>query len=327
MAEDDRLGIVPRFALGYRGISLFAGTYCLDHRDRAWFWDCCAVTQTNRTSARSARWVAVALCAGAWLAAACAHPAAAQGKLEAQYEASLAGIPVGRGAWNVEIGDDSYAAAATGGTTGLLKSIANGSGTGAAQGRIVNGALVPQAYQATTTTSKKSETIHITLAGGNVKEFGIAPEPPVDADRIPVTDAHKKGVFDPMTASLVRVPGNGDPVGPDACRAGASVFDGRMRYDLKLDFKRMETVKADKGYYGPAVVCAVYFTPIAGYIPDRPVIKYLTAQRNIEIAFVPIAGTRFLVPFRMVIPTPLGTAMLEATQFITQANPHAAKTE
>ena len=213
----------------------------------------------------------------------------------------------------------------TGGTTGLLKTIANGSGTGASQGRVVNGALVPQAYQASTTTSKKSESIHITLANGNVKEFGIEPEPPVDADRIPVTDAHKKGVFDPMTSSLLRVPGNGDPLTPEACHTGAAVFDGRMRYDLKLDFKRMETVKADKGYYGPAVVCSVYFTPVAGYIPDRPVIKYLAGQRNIEIAFAPIVGTRILVPFRMVIPTPLGTAMLEATSF-RDAGHAAAKT-
>ena len=326
MAEDNRFGIVAGLSLPFRGISLFAGSYGLDDRDRAWFRDCCAVTRNNRISARSARWLAAALCAGVWLAAACAHPAAAQGKLEAQYEASLAGIPVGRGAWNVEIGDDSYAAAATGGTTGLLKTIANGSGTGAAQGRIVNGALVPQAYQASTTTSKKSEAIHITLANGNVKEFGIEPEPPVDADRIPVTDAHKKGVFDPMTSSLLRVPGNGEVLSPEACRTGAAVFDGRMRYDLKLDFKRMETVKADKGYHGPAVVCSVYFTPVAGYIPDRPVIKYLAGQRNIEIAFAPIVGTRILVPFRMVIPTPLGTAMLEATSFVTQAT-HVAKTQ
>jgi len=325
MADNNRFGIVARLALGFSRISLFAGSYGLDHRDRAWFWDCCAVTNKNRISARSARWVAVALGAG-YLAAASAQPAAAQGKLEAQYEASLAGIPVGRGAWNVEIGDDSYAAAASGGTTGLLKSIANGSGTGASQGRVVNGALVPQAYQASTTTSKKSESIHITLANGNVKEFGIEPEPPVDADRIPVTDAHKKGVFDPMTSSLLRVPGNGEVLTPDACRTGAAVFDGRMRYDLKLDFKRMETVKADKGYHGPAVVCSVYFTPVAGYIPDRPVIKYLAGQRNIEIAFAPIVGTRILVPFRMVIPTPLGTAMLEATSFVTQAT-HVAKTQ
>ena len=101
-----------------------------------------------------------------------------------------------------------------------------------------------------------------------------------------------------------------------------------MRYDLKLDFKRMETVKAEKGYQGPVVVCALYFSPVSGYIPDRPVIKYLTTQRNMEVAFVPVAGTRILVPFRMVIPTPLGTAMLEATQFVTQATPpHVAKTQ
>jgi hypothetical protein len=101
-----------------------------------------------------------------------------------------------------------------------------------------------------------------------------------------------------------------------------------MRYDLKLDYKRMETVKAEKGYQGPVVVCAVYFSPIAGYIPDRAVIKYLTAQRNIEVAFAPVAGTRILVPFRMAVPTPLGTAMLEATQFITQATPpRVAKTQ
>jgi hypothetical protein len=90
----------------------------------------------------------------------------------------------------------------------------------------------------------------------------------------------------------------------------------------------METVKAEKGYHGPVVVCSIFFTPVAGYIPDRPVIKYLAAQRNIEIAFAPVAGTRVLVPFRLVIPTPFGTAMLEATQFITQATPpRVAKTQ
>ena len=252
----------------------------------------------------------------------------AQGRLEARYEATLAGVPVGKGAWNIDIADDSFSASAFGGTAGLLKAFASGSGTGAAQGRVVNGALVSSNYSASTTTSKKTETIHMVLTNGNVKEFAIEPTPPVDPDRIPVTEAHKKGVFDPMTGSMLRVPGNGDPLGPEACRTGAPVFDGRMRYDLKLDFKRMETVRAEKGYQGPVVVCAIYFVPVAGYIPDRPVIKYLAAQRNMEIAFAPIAGTRVLIPFRMVIPTPLGTAMLEATEFVTQASPpRVAKTQ
>jgi hypothetical protein len=144
---------------------------------------------------------------------------------------------------------------------------------------------VPSSYIASI-NSKKSETIKISLANGNVREFSIEPEPPVDADRIVVSEALKKGVVDPMTSSLVRVPGTGELLGPDACRGGSSVFDGRLRYDLKMDFKRMETVKADKGYHGPAVVCAIYFTPVAGYIPDRPVIKYLATERKMEIVLV-----------------------------------------
>jgi hypothetical protein len=253
--------------------------------------------------------------------------ALAQGKLDARYEATLAGIPVGKGAWTIDISDDQFSAAASGGTSGLLKAFASGSGTGASQGRVVNGALVGLNYTASTTTSKKTEAIHMVLANGNVKEYGIEPEPPVDPDRLPITEAHRHGVYDPMTGSMLHVPGTGEVLTPDACRTGATIFDGRMRYELKLDYKRMETVKAEKGYQGPVVVCSIYFTPIAGYIPDRAVIKYLTAQRNIEIAFAPVAGTRILVPFRMVIPTPLGVAMLEATQFITQATPpRVAKT-
>jgi Protein of unknown function (DUF3108) len=253
--------------------------------------------------------------------------ARAQGKLDARYEATLAGIPVGKGAWTIDISDDQFSAAASGGTSGLLKAFASGSGTGASQGRVVNGALVGLNYTASTTTSKKTEAIHMVLANGNVKEYGIEPEPPVDPDRLPITEAHRHGVYDPMTGSMLHVGGTGEVLTPDACRTGATIFDGRMRYELKLDYKRMETVKAEKGYQGPVVVCSIYFTPIAGYIPDRAVIKYLTAQRNIEIAFAPVAGTRILVPFRMVIPTPLGVAMLEATQFITQATPpRVAKT-
>ncbi|QOZ29244.1 DUF3108 domain-containing protein [Bradyrhizobium sp. CCBAU 51753] len=252
----------------------------------------------------------------------------AQGRLEAQYEATLAGIPVGKGSWTVDIGEEAFSASAQGGTAGLLKAFSGGSGSGASQGRIVNGIPVATSYSATTTTAKKSETIRMVLAGGTIKDSAIEPEPPVDADRIPVTDAHKKGVFDPMTGSLLRVPGNAELMSPDVCRTSAGVFDGRMRYDLKLDFKRVEMVKAERGYHGPALVCAVYFVPIAGYIPDRPVIKYLAAQRNIEIAFAPIAGTRLLVPFRMTIPTPLGQAMLEATSFVTTAAPpRVAKTQ
>jgi uncharacterized protein DUF3108 len=242
--------------------------------------------------------------------------ARAQSRLDASYEVSLAGITIGKGNWVIELGDDQYSAAAFGGSSGLLRAVSSGRGSGGSQGRIVKGQLQPASYTVTISTSSKTETIRMALAGGNIKDFSIDPQPPEDPFRIPVTDAHKRGVSDPMTASLVHVPGTADPVSADACTVTSAVFDGRMRYDLSLEFKRIETIKVD-GYQGPAVVCAIYFAPVAGYNPERSAIKYLAAQRHMELWLAPIAGTRVLVPYRLTIPTPLGTGKLEATRLIS----------
>jgi hypothetical protein len=255
----------------------------------------------------------------------CGGDASAQGKLDARYTVSLAGVPIGRGAWIIDISDDQYTAAASGRTTGLLRVFASGDGSSAVRGHVRNGNLIPASYASSITTDKRTEELRITLSGGNVKESVIDPPSPPHPDRIPVTDAHRKGVTDPMSGSLARVAGNGDPVAPEACNRTMSIFDGRLRYDLKLAYKRMEMVRAEKGYQGPAVVCALNFVPIAGYVPDRAAIRYLVAQRDMEAWLAPIAGTRVLVPFRVAIPTPLGIGVLEATQFVTVAQPgHAA---
>jgi hypothetical protein len=249
-----------------------------------------------------------------------AVPASAQspGKLDALYTATLAGIPLGKGAWMIDIGDEQYTAAMSGVTTGLLRVFASGEGTGIARGYVANGSLVASAYAASITADKKTEDLRMGFAGGVVKELSVEPATPPHPERIPITDAHRRGVTDPMTSSLVKVAGAGNIVSPDACTGRTTpVFDGRLRYDLTLAFKRMETVKADKGYAGPVVVCAVYFKPIAGYVPNRPAVKYLSEQRDMEVWLAPIAGTRFLVPFRASVPTPLGTGALQATQFLT----------
>jgi len=144
-----------------------------------------------------------------------------------------------------------------------------------------------------------------------------------------VSDADRRAVFDPMTSMLNRVAGSGDPVSPEACNRKVAVFDGRVRYDLHSDYKRMEAVKAEKGYQGPVAVCSVYFTPISGYVPNRPAIKYLVELRDVEVWLAPIANTRVLVPFRFSMPTPLGTGLLQAMQFVSSAQPPhpAAKTQ
>ena len=243
--------------------------------------------------------------------------ARAQGRLEARYQATLAGIAVAKGTWVIDIAEDRFTASADGGSAGLLNAFAGGKGTSTAQGRVASGQLVPVSYAATYASDKKSAT-RIQFAGGNVKEASVEPEPEPAPDRIALTDAHRRGVVDPMTGLLLQVPGTADPVSAEACNSSRAIFSGQMRFDLRFEYKRLETVKT-RGYQGPAVVCSVYFTPIAGHVPDRPGIKYAAAQRNMEVWLAPIAGTRVLVPYKVRSPTPLGLAVLEATQFVSTA--------
>ena len=262
--------------------------------------------------------------AAATLGLAGADAASAQGRLDARYTVTLAGIPIGKGAWVIDIAETQYTAAASGSTVGLLRVFTSGQGTGASRGAIVGGKPVAASFAASITTDKKTDEIRMTLGSGDVKDFAIDPPQSPDPERVPVTEAHRRGVSDPMTASLVRVPGNGNPVGPKACERTASIFDGRMRYNLQFAYKRMEQIKADKGYEGPAVACAVYFVPVAGYMPSRSAIKYLTSQRDMEIWLAPVGATRVLVPYRISVPTPIGLGVLQATQFVSVPSPRAA---
>jgi hypothetical protein len=287
----------------------------------------CGPFRAGMPSARPVA-AAVAACLIAVAAAAMpASPANAQGKLDARYVVTLAGIQIGKGAWVIDIADDQYTAAASGSTSGMLQVFTSGTGSGASRGQVVAGRPVPASFASSVTSDRKTEEIRIVIERGNVKDYAVFPPLMPSPERIPVTEAHRVGVHDPMTASLIRVPGNGDPLRPDACPRLISVFDGRMRFDLSLSFKRMDRVKAERGYEGPVVVCSVQFTPVSGYVPSRPAIKFLIQQRDIEVWLAPIASTRVVVPFRLVVPTPLGIGVLQATQFVSATQrPRAAAT-
>jgi hypothetical protein len=242
--------------------------------------------------------------------------AAADGRLDAQYRATIAGLPIGGGTWTIDIGEDQYSMALTGQAAGLLKAFSSGDGTGTVRGTIQGGRAQTAAYAVTIKTRNKVEDVRMALAGGGVKDLSIKPPPDPDPDRIPLTEAHKRGVTDLFTATLLPMPAAGG-LGPEVCQRTLPVFDGRIRFDLALSFKRMDKVKAEHGYEGPVVVCAVAFRPLAGYERDRAGINFLKEARDIEMWFAPIAGTRFMTVYRLALPTMLGTAVLEATRFVT----------
>src|SRR5215472_19135775 len=131
--------------------------------------------------------------------------AGAQGKLDARYTATLAGVPIGKGTWVIEIGDDQFTASASGMTTGLLRVFATGQGNGASRGTVRGDNLAPTTFVSTINNDKRVEELRIVLSAGTVKDLVLDPPTTPSPDRVPLTDAHRRGVIDPMSAGLIRV--------------------------------------------------------------------------------------------------------------------------
>jgi hypothetical protein len=241
----------------------------------------------------------------------------AQTKFEARYAITFAGIPIGKGEWHVDFRPDAYTMSASGSASGLITALISGEGTIGARGTMRDGKPSPTQFTALLKRDDEKSETRMALEGGQVKEIVPASEP-ADKERVPVTDTHRSGIIDPLSALTIA-----SPLDAQACQRTLPVFDGRRRYDLKLSFKRMDKVKADKGYAGPAVVCATAFQPIAGHRTSSALAKYLTEGREIEIWFAPVTGTALLVPFRLSVASMIGNMVIAASQF--EANPALAK--
>ena len=243
----------------------------------------------------------------------------AQGNLDASYTISFARIPVGEITATVVFGDSEYAISARARAGGVMKVLSvDGEGSFTTRGTIKDGHPVPTNFTSKIVSNTETSDVTMALDEGSVRE--LAATPPPSQDRVPVTAANRQGIVDPLTAVLFSTAAAGETLSQDACRRTLPIFDGHQRYDLKLAFKRMDKVTAEKGYAGPVVVCSVSYEPIAGHA-SIPLVKYLSEGREMEMALAPIAGTRLLAPFQLSVVSMLANLTIEANRLETTAPP------
>jgi uncharacterized protein DUF3108 len=238
----------------------------------------------------------------------------AQQGFDAAYTIAVARIPIGSAALTGSIGTEEYVISMSGRTSGLARVIASGEGSMTAAGTVGANKLSPSRYTSKSKAEDDTLAVTMTFKDGNVNELE-ASEPPPGEDRVVLSTEHRRQVLDPLSALLITAGDAG--VSEAACRRVLPVFDGRRRYDLSLSFKRVEQVKASRGYAGPAVVCSVAFQPIAGHRRSSPLLTFLTDGRDVEMALAPVAGTRILAPFRITATYILGNVVMQATRFET----------
>jgi hypothetical protein len=182
-------------------------------------------------------------------------------------------------------------------------------GSTSSAGRVTPDGPAPKTYAFSYSDGgRNGEQLRMTFDDGAVRQVSISPRKRPLPGTIPVTREQLEGVVDPMSGAFLtaRSP---NPYGDlNVCNQMLPVFDGKARFDLVLKPKKAVMVHnaAPTNYSGPAVICRVKFIPIAGYQPDNAGIRLMTQSNEIEVWLMPVRGTHMYVPYRIVLPTPVG---------------------
>ncbi len=240
-------------------------------------------------------------------------------RIVAVYRVNLGAFNLGNFRLTTVFRGDDYEMRGEGQFTILEGLIYEWKGVTASAGRVTSEGPEPAMYALSYSDGAKTgERLRMTFGDGGVRQVSIVPNRRPGPRTIPVTPEQLQGVLDPMSGAFL-VAKSSNPNGDlKVCYQTVPVFDGRQRFNLVLTPKKAVTVKKNgpASYAGPAVICRVKFIPIAGYQPDNPAIKLMSRSNEIEVWLIPVRRTQMYVPYRIVLPTPVGygTALVTSIQ-------------
>jgi hypothetical protein len=238
-------------------------------------------------------------------------------KVTALYQLSFNGFDVGTYTFDAHFDGKSYVSvgkAEVSALFGAFKWVGNFSGNGALE----RSGVRPSAFEMSYKSKKKVTSVKIGFAGVGVSSITLVPNRPPPPETVKLKPENLKNVFDPM-AAMIAV---SDATASDACKRTIPVFDGKQRYDLRLSFKGREPVTENhpSGQPRELLLCRVKYVPIAGHKP-KDFVKTWIDYNNIEIALRAVPKVGIYVPYRVTIPSSIGSAVMTAdTINITAAN-------
>ena len=243
----------------------------------------------------------------------CAVPAMAD-SFRATYAISIVGLSVGNAYASANLQPNAYKIDIGVKLSGVASLVTDARGAATANGAIADAGVLPAAYANTSVNSQETRTIRMGLDAGTVRAIDIQPPFPDPGERVPVTEDMKRGILDPVSALVMRVPSGEPLVGAAACNRRIPIYDGLVRFDVTLSFVGTRDVQT-RGYKGPVTVCAARYEPIAGYRRDSSATRFMANNRDLQVWLAPYEKLRMVVPYYVSIRTSAGTLLLQASEF------------
>lgn len=249
---------------------------------------------------------------------------AASGGAEASsrlaYSVSLAGLPIAEADLALADGRGRYDLKLDWHTTGLAELFAGAHGAVAASGRDGGGRPSPEFYRLTGTSGHMRLLVALAMSAGRVRSATTEPQTQPSGDLVPLGAEHRRGVLDPLSATLA----HGGDDGAGLCDRTVPIFDGWSRYDIRLTPKTTRST-VPSGFAGPVTVCAVRWVPIAGHRTEHRGVRYMTANTDMEIAFARLEGRDLWLPVDVRVATMIGPARATLETATVAAAPRLGK--
>lgn len=151
-------------------------------------------------------------------------------------------------------------------------------------------------------SSSQAKSLGIGFDTTGVKEVKWVPPQDIPPGFIPVTKEQLRDVLDPLTGVMSLAVG--DTARP--CDRRLPIFDGRQRFDLVFTpASKPASPTADQ-------VCRVRMIPISGYKPGEGAESVISG--NIEVVLRPVPTANIVIPYRVTVPTIIGSAVLSSEQ-------------
>jgi hypothetical protein len=258
----------------------------------------------------------------ALLATLVALPQARAETVKTRYGISLIGLPFGTASVTGTLDPSAYRIELQAKLTGVASILSSSKGAATATGSIPNNHVSPATYATTSSNGDITRVVRMSVKDNTVDQTEITPPWEPSPDRVPVTEADKRGIVDPMSALIMTVPGTGDVIGPAACNRTIPIYDGAARFDVVLTYVGTRKVKT-KGFAGDVAICAARYNPIAGHRANRPGTRFMAENKDMEAWLAPVGQSRLVVPYRISVKTMIGTLVIEATDFEVSGGNHA----
>lgn len=232
-------------------------------------------------------------------------------RLNAHYKVSVAGFDLGSFTFAATVKGATYELAADAKLSwglGLYTWTSTTRGAGAITGETIR----PDSYKYDYKLSTRTGGVRLAFKHGDISSVEVTPKPEAEpaVEITPLSPQHLKNAFDPISALLVLARKSSD----NPCDKRISVFEGKQRFELVMSFLRQEKIKETRPSGQPALafVCRVRYLPVAGHKKNKATQAWAD-NTGMEVALRPVPSAHLLVPHRMTIPTPFGTATIMAS--------------